>query len=81
MTTTIKGVYVRRKTLHEADETDGGKYVIIKVPRDKLRKSIYSYFLADAPLENFRKAAWTILCALSFVIGIIVEAIFRWKLF
>ncbi len=62
------------------DETVDGDFVVIKVPREKMRKSIYSYFLADAPLENFRVGVWIALCGLSLVVGAILEAAFHWKL-
>ncbi len=71
---------MKTKALDESDETAGGKYVVIKVPPEKIRKSIYSYFLADAPLENFRVGVWIALCGLSLVVGAILEALFRWKL-
>ncbi len=62
------------------DETADGNFVVIKVPRDKMRRSIYSYFLADAPLEDFRVGVWIALCGLSLVVGAILEAVFHWKL-
>ncbi len=62
------------------DETVDGDFVVIKVPREKMRKCIYSYFLADAPLENFRVGVWIALCGLSLVVGAILEAAFHWKL-
>ncbi len=62
------------------DETADGNFVVIKVPREKARKSIYSYLIADAPLENFRIGVWIALCAFSLVVGVLLEAAFRWKL-
>jgi hypothetical protein len=61
------------------DETADGNYLVIKVPRESARKSIYSYFLTDAPLENFRLGVWIALCGFSLVVGVILEAFFRWK--
>ncbi len=71
---------MKTKALSSADESANGKYVVIKVPRESARKSIYSYLLADAPLENFRIGVWIALCGLSLVVGAVLEAAFHWKL-
>ncbi len=63
------------------DETNEGKYVIIKIPREEVRKSIYSYFLADAPLEKIRRSVWIMLCVLSLLIGTVLGAVFHRHIF
>jgi hypothetical protein len=74
------GMRMRTKEQNPVDESANGKYVVIKVPREAARKSIYSYLLADAPLEKFRIGVWVTLCGLSLLVGALLEAAFHWKL-
>lgn len=72
---------MKSKVQDPSDESAGGKYVVIKVPREEVRKNIYSYFLTGTPVENVRKSLWIGLCAASLVLGVLIEAIFHWRIF
>ncbi|RPI05251.1 MAG: hypothetical protein EHM64_07230 [Ignavibacteriae bacterium] len=68
---------MKKKLQHSPDETANGRYVIIKIPRESIQQSPMSYFLADGPLENFRRAVWLVLCICSLLLGVILGVVFH----
>ncbi|MBN1396518.1 MAG: hypothetical protein JXA06_00655 [Bacteroidetes bacterium] len=65
---------MNRKMQDSFDETVNGKYVIIKIPRESIKKNIFSYFFVDTSLAGFRRAVWIFLCLLFLLVGMVLGA-------
>jgi hypothetical protein len=66
-------------TMHPplADESDHGKYIIVKIPREKFNSQVYASLETPSIVQRFRNIVWTLLCLFALLIGLALGSIFH----
>ena len=60
-----------------ADESENGKYIIVKIPRDSVQNLEAFTLDSTRGIVNFRKEVWIVLCIISLFIGGVVGSLFH----
>lgn len=60
-----------------SQESETGKYVIIKVPRDSIVQDEWSSLLPFLRSSPFRTTLWIFLCIISLILGLAIGSVFH----
>jgi hypothetical protein len=76
-TTISEGLLMKPSTFPSSQESENGKYVIIKVPRDAILRDDLIPLFPSSMSPSFRTTMWVFLCIIALILGLAIGSIFH----
>lgn len=70
---------MKKSIQYKFEETNSGEYILIKIPRQAMRQSIFASLVPYSSNKNYRRVLWILCCIIFLLLGIAIGASFHDK--